>query len=351
MHPLSQSQLMKESKIIRNIEAISEEHIPSSLLGRQSQDHELRLCLSPALQKRKPINTWLYGKPGTGKTAVAKSVLKQLMEETGLQGIYINCWEHTSLYSIADKLVKDLKIMFAERPDTTLKLERFRKIIGSKPFVIVLDEIDKPSPKERNNILYSLTEIGNVGLICICNSRYTLLELDDRIQSRLAPRQIGFSTYSSDELANILEQRADNAFNAECWTRAALGQIAELSEGDARTSVQILRKAAELAESSHVDNILNEHITEAWDSTRELRKKYSLERLSEHHKLIYKVINEQPGNSSGKIWEAYAKSCLQKGKKPIATRTFSDYITKLIDLNLIKAEYIGRNVRAFRIAQ
>jgi cell division control protein 6 len=344
-----QSDFMNENRIIKNIEVLEEDHVPASLLGRDRQIQELKLCLAPAVRRRRPINAWLYGRPGTGKTAVTKFVLEQLIEQTGVQGIYVNCWEHDSLYAIGDKLVRDLRIMFAERPDTTLKLERFQRAIGNKPFVIVLDEIDKPLSKERNATLYNLADIGNVGLVCICNSRYFLLSLDERVHSRLSPRQIGFSPYLLKELISILEQRAEVALEGNCWTKGMLEKIAELSEGDARIAIQTLRKAAELAESSNSNRILDEHVNVAWSSTKELKKKYLLEALSEHHKLIYGIIGEKPGNSSGKIWETYIKACADTGRKPIATRTFSAYLSKLIELKLISAEYAGRNVRIFRV--
>lgn len=93
------SEYMDENRIIKNIEILEEDHIPSSFLGRDKQITELQHCLTPTLRKRKPINAWLYGKPGTGKTAVAKLVLEQFIEQTGVQGIYINCWEHGTLYA------------------------------------------------------------------------------------------------------------------------------------------------------------------------------------------------------------------------------------------------------------
>ena len=339
---------MNENGTVKNTEVLEEGHAPASLLAREEQIRELQLCLAPTLRKRKPVSVWLYGKPGTGKTAVTRLVLEQLKEQAGVPGIYVDCWEHNSLYAVSDKLVTDLRIMFAERPDTILKLERFQRAIGNKPFIIVLDEIDKPSPKERNAILYSLADIGNVGLVCICNSRYFLFSLDERTQSRLSPKQIGFTPYSHDELISILEQRAEDSLRADCWTGEILERIAELAEGDARMAIQMLRKSAELAESSNSNKISDEYINMAWSSAKELKTRYLLEGLSEHHRLIHGIIGQRPGNSSGRIWADYIRACVQLRRRPIATRTFSAYLSKLIELRLILGEYTGLNVRTFR---
>jgi Cdc6-like AAA superfamily ATPase len=60
------------------------------------------------------------------------------------------------------------------------------------------------------------------------------------------------------------------------------------------------------------------------------------------------AIAEQPGSSSGQIWEDYIKACNQNGRKTIATRTFAAYLSKLIDLKLVSGEYSRRNIRTFQ---
>lgn len=92
--------------IILKPEVLDEDYVPAALVARDPQIEELKLCLAPALKGRKPLNAWLYGKPGTGKTVVAKYVLEQLIEQTSVRGIYVNCWEYRTLFAIADKLVR-----------------------------------------------------------------------------------------------------------------------------------------------------------------------------------------------------------------------------------------------------
>jgi len=44
-----------------------------------------------------------------------------------------------------------------------------------------------------------------------------------------------------------------------------------------------------------------EHLDTAWSSAKEFRKKYLLDKLGEHNRLIQGVVGERPGSSSGHI--------------------------------------------------
>ncbi len=340
---------MNEYGIIVRPEVLDEDFVPDALIARDKQIQELKFCLTPALRGRRPLNAWLYGRPGTGKTAVAKFVLEQLLEQTNVQGIYINCWRYRTLFAVLDKLVRDLRVMFADKPDATVKVEGLRKVLENKPFIVVLDEIDKPETKERNSILYELLQIGKVGLICICNSRYFLLSSDERVQSRLFPRQISFEPYTVDELVAILKQRAELALINGSWNVKTPETISKLAQGDARIAIQTLRNSAEIAESSRAEIISKEHILKAWNSIKDLRKKYLLEDLTWHHRALYNLIKERPGISSKHLWEAYLKVCNLEKKKPIATRTFSAYLARLKEIKLITSEGVEKRGRIFRI--
>jgi len=342
-----------EYTIIRDPEILGEDYVPPNIPGRDPQLKELTLCLRPALKKKKPINAWLYGKPGTGKTALARYVLRQLESDTAVCGTYINCWEYNTLYAVIDKIIRDLRILLAEKLSTAFKLERFEKHLRNEPFVIVLDEIDQPPPKERNAIIYNLCSIGSVGLICICNSRYFLFSLDERIKSRMNAQQIEFQPYSLKDLVFILEQRAEFGLVPDTWTKKILEQIADLSEGDARVAIQTLKNAAQFAEADNSKAIKEEHVKKGWNSAKGLRKTYLLDKLTEHHKILYSIIEKQKEIASGELWESYLNECRAAKKRPIALRTYNAYINKLCETGLIKPERaaIRGNVRVFRIAK
>ena len=147
--------MLEEFSIVRNPDLLNETYIPPHIPAREPHINELTFCLKPAAQKKKPTHAWLYGPPGTGKTLIAKYILKKIEKDAGIRGVYVNCWEQNSYYSVLDKLVRELRILGAEKLNTSYKLERLEAYLGNTPFVIVLDEIDQPKRQERDSIRFS----------------------------------------------------------------------------------------------------------------------------------------------------------------------------------------------------
>ena len=113
--------------IIANKDILDEDYIPPRLPGREPQIKELEINLRPCVNKEKPANTLLFGKPGTGKTATARYVLSQLEEHTPAQGLYINCWQAPSLHSILEKMLTQLRILDTFQQNTAIRLENLEK--------------------------------------------------------------------------------------------------------------------------------------------------------------------------------------------------------------------------------
>lgn len=327
-----------EKGIIANPDLLGEDYIPPRIPARETQIDELRFCLAPALKGKKPLHCWVYGSPGTGKTATTKFMLRNLEHESSVKTAYVDCWKHNTFYSVIEKIVVDLRILGADKLNTSFKLERFERYIEDKPFIVILDEIDQPCPKERNSMLYNLSSLGKVGLIAVCNSKYNLFGLDERVKSRLQPTRIEFPAYSVSDLTFILRQRAEWALHPKTWDDRILQKIAELSGGDARVAIQTLKNASHHAEKEYRDKIQMEDVRKGYNSAKDLKRTYLLNKLTEHHRLLYEVVKRQKQALSGGVWKLYLKECEANKLKPMAVRTFSSYTNKLKELGLIKVE-------------
>ena len=342
-----------ELAVLADPDVLSERHVPSDIYGREEHIGELRTALRPAMLRRKPMHCWIHGNPGTGKTASARWLLRQLSKEAGVKGLYVNCWEYPTYFSALDRIVRELRVLGAERLTVSFKLERLQRYLDQDPLVLVLDEIDQPSPKERHSILYNLSQIRNVGLICVCNSEHAYFALEERIKSRLNAMRIRLPEYSVEDLVTILNRRALEALTENSWSERHLLKIARLAQGDARVAIQSLRNAAILAERDQASSICSRHVDAGWNSSKDIKMTYLLRKLTDHHRLLYELVAKRPGILSGDLWRLYLRTCRQKALTPIAVRTFSDYCNKLAELGLIRAKRaaIQGKVREFSPAE
>jgi len=79
--------MISEPVVVTNPDILGETYVPADIPAREPQIQELRLCLAPALKKKKPIHAWLFGQPGTGKTLTAKFILRKIEREAYVSGV------------------------------------------------------------------------------------------------------------------------------------------------------------------------------------------------------------------------------------------------------------------------
>jgi Cdc6-like AAA superfamily ATPase len=177
--------------------------------------------------------------------------------------------------------------------------------------------------------------------------------MDERIRSRLNAKQIEFRPYTEDDLAYIMERRAEIALHPHSWNRKTLDRIASLAEGDARVSIQTLKNAAYNAENDLSRKINEKHIREGYNSAKDLKKTYLLNKLTTHHRLLYELVKERKVIHSGQLWKIYLEKCAELKKPTIALRTFSEYMNKLIELDLVQWDraLVRGKVRVFKVSE
>ena len=95
-------------------------YMPEILLHRDSEVGDLASVMVPALRQETPSNVFIYGKTGTGKTAVTKFVGRELVkkgEETGkkVNFIYINCEVVDTQYRLLQNITNHFISEWSER--------------------------------------------------------------------------------------------------------------------------------------------------------------------------------------------------------------------------------------------
>ncbi|NVM56266.1 MAG: AAA family ATPase, partial [Candidatus Helarchaeota archaeon] len=193
-------------KIFKNRDVMRATYVPEDLPHREDQITRIGKILATILKGGVPSNIFLYGKTGTGKTAVALYVLKHLVakcEEIGIKlplKEVINCKDIDTDYRVFARLSAAVgeNVPFTGLP-TDEVFSRFKGRLDSdqQTFIIVLDEIDqlvkKASKKgSPNKVLYELTRINSelkkarVCIIGISNDLKFKDYLDPRVLSSLS---------------------------------------------------------------------------------------------------------------------------------------------------------------------
>ncbi len=342
-------------------EILRPSYIPERLPHREAHIGQLAQILVPALKGERPSNVLMFGKTGTGKTAVVKYIENELKKADAghfVHYVYMNCeivdTPYGVLQGISNRFVGNLNQRI---PFTGLSTDRVYNLLVSKLdeerriVIIVLDEIDKIVTKNGDDILYQLLKVNDdlqqarVSLIGISNDLKFTEYLDPRVRSRLSDEKMVFPPYNAQELYDILAQRARLAFDNGAASDGVLTLIAALAaqeHGDARRALDLLRVAAELAERRGDDMITEEHVQRAKNKIELDTVIEAVKSLPTQSKLILLgiLLNEEIGNlklTTGEVYTTYRDLCRKTGASPLTQRRVTDLISELDMLGLVHA--------------
>jgi cell division control protein 6 len=365
---------LKGSTIFRNREALRHDYIPENLPHREEHIRYLGEVLAPALKGSLCSNVLIYGKTGTGKTAVAKFVLNKLAlkaEEIGspIRTCFVNCRLSGTEYRVFSNLCASINVKV---PFTGLAVgevfDRFKKNLESQKvlLVIALDEIDAIVKRRGDVLLYELTRINE----SLCNSKVVIIGisndlkfkelLDPRVLSTLSEEEIIFRPYDADELQDILQDRVKIAFHEGTITEGAIKLCAALAaaeHGDARRALDLLRVAGELAERKGDKHVSEDHIRQAEKRIEHDRVIETLKSLPTHPKIVllsvYFLTKFSIARSiTGDIYNLYCELCEEVGISPLTQRRVSGLISELDITGLLNSRVIslGRYGRTKKIS-
>jgi cell division control protein 6 len=349
------------------------DYIPDKLPHRDIQIKCLGGIVAPVLRCSPCSNVFIYGKTGTGKTAVTKYVLNKLTSKANELGAdievcYVNCRLAGTEYRILSSLCEALNVKV---PFTGLAVgevfDRFKEGLDQqkKIFIVVLDEIDALIKARGDTLLYELTRInetlrhGRTSIIGISNDLRFKEFLDPRVLSSLSEEEIVFRPYDAAELRNILWRRAQLAFFERALLDSAVSLCAALAaaeHGDARRALDLLRVAGELAEREGIDCVSEEHVREAERRVEHDRILEVLENLPLHSKLVLCSVYllgkiKLSYTITGDIYGIYCELCEQSGLSPLTQRRVSGLISELDMIGLLNARVVsmGRHGRTKKI--
>lgn len=282
-----------EEQIFQRYELVDTDYIPDKeyIVGRDDELREVVGHLRTIVKGDRPADLLLYGRSGTGKSLVAKTVADKLeavcdRNEIEFSYAYIDCAQHRTETKAISHIAQALNIEDITGltiPDTGVGTSwlynRLWEIIDEcyDSVMVMLDEIDHLKGRDGNDDTAVLTQLSRskesrktetmLGVVGISNDIHYSEDFGMAVHSSYEPEKIVFSAYDANELRNILYKRTD-AFKDGALSDDAIPIAAALSaqeHGDARRAITILRKAGKLASRQNADQLTETHVRAAAD--------------------------------------------------------------------------------------
>jgi cell division control protein 6 len=352
--------------LIKNRKTLTIDYVPEKLPFRDEESKTIAQVLSVILKNGKPSNLLVFGKPGTGKTAVVKNVINRLKKKTIEHGIEITVTivnaktantSYKVLYDIAEdmginKIDKKLKVHFTglSMGEATVRILEYIKK-KNLHVILVIDEIDSLVSRNGDDILYSFTranerllENGFISLIGISNSLTFKDKLDPRVRSSLSEEELIFNPYTVLQLREILNERSQLAFNEGSISQSSINLCAAVAgkeNGDARKAIDLLRVAAEIAERERAKIVIEKHIREAQEKIEKDTNYEVIKNSTTHTKLVVLSILKSQTGMTGDVYDIYTSLCKIIEQEILTQRRITQIVSELDQLGLITSNVVS----------
>jgi len=313
--------------------ALDYDYLPKLLPYREKEQFYIAGCIKPLLSKRNGKNLFIHGAPGIGKTAATRHILRDLENETeDVIPIYINCWKKNTTYKIVLEICDILGYKFTQNKKSDELFEIIKQILNKKSAVFVFDEADK---LEDFDFLYHiLEEIYRKSVLLITNFKNWILNLDERVRSRLTAELKEFKPYNAEETKGILKKRLSYAFVPGVWENDAFELVAKRSAeiADIRSGLYLLKEAGLAAEEKSSKKITLENVQTAVQKLDDFSIKEKSD-LDQESRNILELIKNNSNKKIGDLFDIYRR---YNGK--LSYKSFQRKIANLQKNNFIAVE-------------
>lgn len=336
--------------VIEREEVLMPEHCPEELLHRESEIKAIGEAIKPFFQGRRPENLFIFGDPGTGKTACITHILKGLEKHgSRVKLIYVNCWQHSTRMAIYSLVANAIEEMMPRRglarDEVYGRITELMEKDGTR-VLLVLDNIEALFFHREEKLLDDIGRAGNgkplFGVIGISNDARLLAHKEVKGSARLVGLE--FRHYSSAQMADILAQRARVGLSPGSWNKEiieACAQKAVAGKSDVRVGLELLWTAAKMAERNGRAKIMLEDVEAADEcsfnqSASPLENGYrpSSIALSDEERVILEIVKTGP-KSSTNLYLAFFRK-LKRSKRQIRNYLGELEAKKLLNIQTVE---------------
>ncbi|MFW6320747.1 MAG: Cdc6/Cdc18 family protein [Halohasta sp.] len=372
--PLFANADTKPSLIVRR-ELLEVGHVPDQnrIVGRDAEIDKVASELEPVVRNEPPSSFIIYGKTGTGKSLVSRSVASRARDAAAQNGVsvgvvYVDCSQYSTETQVTSAIGRGLN----EPDDSGFSIPRVG-ISRSHYYdylwetletlydaaIIILDEVDQLVNNEdsEGGVLMQLTrakEMGkiqtDVGIIAISNKINYRKSLNERVKSSLGDDELVFSPYNGDQLRSIMEGRKD-AFRDGALDSAVIPKAAALAareHGDARRAIRILRNAGDIASETGSEQVLVRHVDRAQKRAEADRLNDLLAGMPPHSKYILLGLANLDTRADTKnefrtteVYDAYTSVCETEGTDSLGLDRVRDLLGELSFLEITESDKTG----------
>ena len=335
----------RRPKIFKSRDVLTPIFVPDTLQDREHEVTEISQYLGYLLEDATPPHLIIMGPPGCGKTVSVKYVLNELQQHADVLVNYIIA--DGTAYQVVTALAKSCEC------DVPLKGLGFNEIwnilkeeLTDRRAIFVLDELDKTLAKDGTKLLYHLSRHPNICLIGISNKLTVMDMIDDlRVTSSFNPKKVPFPPYDANQLRDILDYRAERAFNPDVLDGSVIPLSAALAaqrNGDARYALDLLSFAADICIRQGNSKVTEENVRLATDEVEIEFIRRSINMLGENQKILLFCILTVGDRTPTNIYRNYNMKAKDLGSSPLTHRRLSALLRELELMGFVEIERRGK---------
>jgi len=289
-------------------------YMPDKILHREKEINEFSMCL------KNSVNAFVYGHSGSGKTMIIKKVIENFNESNSGKAFYINCSLYQTTNAIFHEILLSLNNIVASKSNYELTKRLKAKIRNlDSPLTICLDHFEHLKEIETLDRILSL----GLNLIIISETYDSYRKLNQAIKAAITSL-IEIPTYTTDQVFEILTERAEAALEKYTYSEDTIRKIAETSSGNATLALNLLKSQALKAESEGKSSIDDVELNFENDCPND--------KLCDDEKTLIKILQEWKSLPGGRLFDFYR----EHARYPKGERSFRNYMQNLCLKGLVK---------------
>lgn len=354
---------------------------PETLPERETELDQLHSALKPAAMGSTPLNAFVFGPTGQGKTvgiSLKTDQLQQYADENGidLHVVHVRCKGMDKSYHVMTHLLKSLREKrhgpgeelpsgYQKKTLLSMIIDELEAIGGT--VIVVLDEIDAIGNDDY--ILYELPRVEpddvRLSIIGITNDLQFREGLDADVRSSLGEDEIEFPPYDANQLRDILARRAAGAlrdtsiededtpfatFESDVLTDDVIpltSALAAQDSGDAREAIKLLFRACRFADDAGESEVTERHVRDAHEYLEQAAVEKGIQSLPLQRALALLTVAQASisGNEEAEtmdLHDLYQVFCDHIDANAITERRFRDKLNDLADSGILSKDTRGR---------